>query len=54
MSGERYTEEFKCEAVKQVLAHSGQGLLLPARVAHHPNPAHLARHAALAQEKLST
>lgn len=33
-------------------ALSGQALRLPERLEHHPNPAHLAQHAALAQEKL--
>lgn len=32
-------------------ALAGQALRLPERVEHHPNPAHLARHAALAQER---
>lgn len=33
-------------------ALDGQALRLPARVEHHPNPAHLADHAQVAQEKL--
>jgi len=33
-------------------ALAGQTLRLPERVEHHPNPAHLAKHAGLAQEKL--
>jgi hypothetical protein len=33
-------------------ALAGQALRLPERIDHHPNPAHLAQHAGVAQEKL--